>query len=93
MFDDNWKFYRGTPQYDSIVPYVYSIAKTVLSDILNIDISDMAFYGEKENVLAVYVSTAEHESRWYEGGGIYRHVWLIKTESVTVDLWRVRIVP
>ena len=28
LFNDNWKFYRGKPDYDNIVPFVYSIAKT-----------------------------------------------------------------
>ena len=186
LFNDNWKFYRGKPDYDNIVPFVYSIAKTArkltgpaavscpetMVDSLwrdvalphdyiieqtpdksenrslgyfkygdawyrktftlpesdrgrritllfegiasqsvvylngaplkrnfsgynsfEINISDMAIYGDKENVLAVYVDTAEHESWWYEGGGIYRDVWLIKTEDVAIDLWGVYIAP
>ena len=52
------------------------------------DITDMAKYGE-ENLLAVHVSTKEHEGWWYEGAGIYRHVWLIKTDPVAIDLWGV----
>ena len=54
-----------------------------------VDITDMANFGETDNVLAVYVSTDEHEGWWYEGAGIYRHVWLIKTEKVSIDLWGV----
>ena len=38
-------------------------------------------------MLSVYVNTEEHEGWWYEGGGIYRHVWLNKTDLVSVDLW------
>ena len=51
-----------------------------------VDVTDMVKFGE-ENVLAVYVSTEENEGWWYEGGGIYRHVWMIKTDLVSVDLW------
>ena len=54
-----------------------------------VDITDMANFGENDNVLAVYVNTEEHEGWWYEGAGIYRHVWLIKTEKVSIDLWGV----
>lgn len=57
-----------------------------------VDITDTVDF-EKENVLAVYVSTKEHEGWWYEGGGIYRHVWLIKTEKAAVDLWGVFVKP
>lgn len=53
-----------------------------------LDISDTAVYGEK-NVLALHVDTREHESWWYEGGGIYRSVWLIKKDAVSIDLWGV----
>ena len=55
-----------------------------------VDITDMAKFGDTEtNFLAVYVSTEEHEGWWYEGAGIYRNVWLIKTEKVSIDLWGV----
>ena len=56
-----------------------------------VDISDVAQVGE--NLLAVYVNNDEHEGWWYEGGGIYRHVWLCKTDKVAVDLWGVYVVP
>lgn len=57
-----------------------------------VDITDVVTFDE-ENVLAVYVETDEHEGWWYEGGGIYRHVWLVKTEPVCVDLWGVYVKP
>ena len=57
-----------------------------------VDITDFVFFDEP-NVLAVYVSTDSHESWWYEGGGIYRHVWLCKTELCSVDLWGVYAKP
>ena len=41
----------------------------------------------KENVLAVRLDTESWDSRWYPGAGIYRHVWLVKTDLVHVDHW------
>lgn len=49
-----------------------------------VDITDMARF-DRDNVLAVYVNTEEHESWWYEGAGIYRHVWLIKSDLISID--------
>jgi len=55
-----------------------------------VDITDVVKYGEP-NTVSVYVNTdiSHHEGWWYEGGGIYRHVWLTKTDLVSVDLWGV----
>lgn len=55
-----------------------------------VDVTDYVIYGE-DNVLAVYVCYHHNEGWWYQGGGIYRHVWLIKTEKVAVDLYGVFI--
>ena len=52
----------------------------------NLDISQAAHYGGR-NVLAVQVSPQHEEGWWYEGGGIYRHVWLNVTEPVHVAPW------
>lgn len=57
-----------------------------------VDISDFVKFEEK-NVLSVYVSTEHHEGWWYEGGGIYRNVHLIKTAPVCIDLWGVFAAP
>ena len=58
-----------------------------------VDITDIVRYGE-ENSIAVYVNTTDkHEGWWYSGGGIYRKVWLIKTELVSVDLYGAYIHP
>lgn len=48
------------------------------------DITDFALFGE-DNVLAVYVNTEEHEGWWYEGGGIYRGVTLVKTDRLSAE--------
>ncbi len=52
------------------------------------DISDVANYGGP-NVLLVRADATEHEGWFYEGAGIYRHVWLTKTDPVHVSPWGV----
>src|SRR5690348_4997275 len=47
------------------------------------DITDFANYGGK-NVLVVRADATEHEGWFYEGAGIYRHVWLVKTYQLSV---------
>jgi len=47
------------------------------------DISDAVVYGG-DNVLVVRVDATVSEGWWYEGGGIYRHVWLNKTAPLHV---------
>lgn len=39
------------------------------------------------NIIAVKVVNAGRNSRWYSGSGIYRHVWLVKTNKVHLDEW------
>lgn len=57
-----------------------------------VDITDVVKY-DADNVLAVYVNTEHHEGWWYEGGGIYRPVRMIKTDLVSVDLWGIYACP
>ncbi|MBN2349738.1 MAG: DUF4982 domain-containing protein [Bacteroidales bacterium] len=40
-----------------------------------------------ENQLAVRLDNPNYSSRWYPGGGIYRNVWLTKTNPVHVGQW------
>ncbi len=47
------------------------------------DITDVANCGGK-NLLAVRVDASQFEGWFYEGAGIYRHVWLVKTAPVAV---------
>ena len=50
------------------------------------DITDLLHPGE--NVVAVRVDNElQPNSRWYSGCGIYRHVWMVKTEAIHVDNW------
>jgi beta-galactosidase len=44
-------------------------------------------YGGK-NVIAVKVdNSAQPNSRWYSGSGIYRNVWLVTTGRLAIDHW------
>ncbi len=47
------------------------------------DVSDYVNFGGS-NVLVVRVDASLEEGWWYEGAGIYRHVWLTKTAPVHV---------
>lgn len=57
-----------------------------------VDITEVVNTGERLNLIAVYVDNRDYEGWWYEGGGIYRHVWMIKTDPVCVDEWGAYIV-
>ena len=57
-----------------------------------VDLSDVIEYGA-DNVLAVHIETDEHEGWWYEGAGIYRHVYLEVTETVSLDRYGVYVHP
>lgn len=50
------------------------------------DITDFVNFGGK-NHLAVRVDATGREGWWYEGGGIYRHVWLEVVDPVHVVPW------
>ena len=47
------------------------------------DVTDIAAYG-KVNTLVVRVDATEYEGWFYEGGGIYRHVWLVRHDALHV---------
>jgi len=51
----------------------------------NYDLSDFLRYGnEGKNAILVKVDASQPEGWWYEGCGIYRHVWLVKTDKLHV---------
>jgi beta-galactosidase len=55
-------------------------------DPFSFDLTDFAKPGER-NVLLVRVDATLSDGWFYEGAGIYRHVWLVKTEPVHVKKW------
>ena len=52
----------------------------------DVDITDFVNYGGN-NVLVVRVDASLGEGWFYEGAGIYRHVWLVKQDALHVALW------
>ncbi len=53
-----------------------------------IDITNNVYF-EKPNIIAVYVNTDEFEGWWYQGGGIYRDVFLTVTDKTAIDRYGV----
>lgn len=45
-----------------------------------------------ENLIAVRVDATGREGWWYEGGGIYRNVWLEVKEAVYLEPWGIHII-
>ncbi len=75
-------FLNGCPQKHNFCGYTP----------FEVDITDVVRFGE-DNVLAVHVGAQKHEGWWYSGAGIYRHVWLSKTNPVATDLYGVFVAP
>ena len=59
-------------------PYGYSSWQVDLTPYVN-------FGGD--NVVAIRLNNPPDSSRWYPGGGIYRNVWLVKSQPVHVAQW------
>ena len=60
------------------------------------DVTELTKYGDDEgdNVILVRCDTTNgSEGWWYEGGGIYRHTWLITYADIHVDRWGVFVKP
>ena len=55
-------------------------------DPFSFDLTDFALPGGP-NVLLVRVDATLSDGWFYEGAGIYRHVWLVKTAPVHVKKW------
>lgn len=55
-----------------------------------VDITPFLKFGEK-NTVAIRVDNPPNSSRWYPGGGIYRHVWLTTSDPVHIDNWGVYV--
>lgn len=59
-------------------------------DPFSFDVSDFVYPGQR-NVLLVRVDATESDGWFYEGAGIYRHVWLVKTNPLHVRQWGTRV--
>ncbi|MGA2194247.1 MAG: glycoside hydrolase family 2 TIM barrel-domain containing protein, partial [Bryobacteraceae bacterium] len=55
-------------------------------DPFRFDVTDFASPGAR-NVLLVRVDATQSDGWFYEGAGIYRHVWLVKTNPLHVKQW------
>jgi beta-galactosidase len=55
-------------------------------DPFSFDVSDFVYTGQR-NVLLVRVDATQSDGWFYEGAGIYRHVWLVKTSPLHVKKW------
>ncbi len=55
-------------------------------DPFSFDVTDFAAPGNR-NVLLVRMDATQSDGWFYEGAGIYRHVWLVKTYPVHVKKW------
>lgn len=51
-----------------------------------LDLSSYLYYGA-DNQLAIRLDNPNYSSRWYPGAGIYRNVWLTKTNAVHIGQW------
>jgi beta-galactosidase len=69
-------------QYVGTWPYGYNSFR--------MDLTPFVKFGQK-NIVAVRLDTEKWESRWYPGAGIYRHVWMVKTNPVHVAHWGTNI--
>ena len=60
-------------------PYGYTSYK--------VDITPYCNKSGEKNIVAVRVLNVGENSRWYGGSGIFRHVWMIKTNKTYLDEW------
>lgn len=50
----------------------------------SVDLTPFVRYGDEVNSLVVRIDANPMEGWWYEGGGLYRHVWLVKRNPVHI---------
>jgi beta-galactosidase len=49
-----------------------------------LDVSALVKFGDEINTIAVRIDADAQEGWWYEGAGIYRHVWLVKRSALHI---------
>ena len=42
---------------------------------------------EGDNEIEIILDNPDSSSRWYPGGGVYRNVWIVKSDPVGIDHW------
>lgn len=60
----------------------------------SVSLNDALCNGEDSGnniTIAVRTLNVDHNSRWYSGSGIYRHVWLVTTGKQHLDAWDVYV--
>nr|WP_086489879.1 beta-galactosidase GalA [Novosphingobium panipatense] len=50
-----------------------------------VDLTPFARFGDEVNWIAVRVDATAREGWWYEGAGLYRHVWLVSRPAVSIE--------
>ncbi|WP_294292354.1 beta-galactosidase GalA [uncultured Sphingomonas sp.] len=51
---------------------------------IRVDLTPFARFGDQLNTIAIRVNADQMEGWWYEGAGMYRHVWLAVREPVHI---------
>ena len=74
-YNHAWVYVNGTLCHENV--YGYSSFR--------VDVTDRLHAGQ--NSIAVRVQNVGNNTRWYAGSGIYRHVWLLRTDNVHADEW------
>ncbi|MBC8011818.1 MAG: glycoside hydrolase family 2 protein, partial [Burkholderiales bacterium] len=54
-----------------------------------IDLTPLVTFGDQLNTVVVRVDAVAQEGWWYEGGGIYRHTYLVKRSPVQIETYGV----
>jgi beta-galactosidase len=52
-------------------------------DGFRFDVTDLIDPGKSNNI-SVRIDASQHEGWWYEGAGIYRNVWMVKTDVLAI---------
>jgi beta-galactosidase len=79
-----WLEFGGVYRDSTVFVNGYTIGRQESGyDSFRYDITDYLNYGAT-NTIAVRVDAGEAEGWFYEGAGIYRHVWLVKTAPLAV---------
>ena len=77
VYNQSELFVNGRKIYFN--PYGYTSYK--------VDITSYCNKAGEKNTIAVRVLNVGENSRWYAGSGIFRHVWLIKTDKIHLEEW------